>query len=1339
MNTAYCPSTVKLWIRALSLVVAVLFTGQQVLLAAPSAFDSLRPLAVEERDNAGPDGTSRREFLKHSIATAAAIAGAGLTASGVTAVNAPAAEITSDSSQIHQDILIQQRIILANSGLPIWPGAWASFRQRGGGSTDSLFEQEAARIESEEGLKFTQAQEKMLLALGTYSGAQGDAARSKALQGLLDTIVSDSPGSWFSAATAYWQAKAALAKRIAKSAEKRWQEDKENKPMIPTPRRKVDDAIDAQVIADSSLNEICAMRQIYKDLILIGCPLPSFQITLSPFFNSTLSANLGIAPVRDNPISVWDALPPVVGARRAPIRDTAQALKRIADNLKTIMRSKIRSLETQNRTRDRELAIQKILEISKLDISALEKETASYNEINNTQIQLLRSQIEAIDKMITADGDFTITDSSQLAASVVQWNRRIEQTFTNLDVIKSLMRWTAEEQKTYSIMEFYMIELKHKKFNEEVNLDICKILSECSQVIRELGDNFRDMGFAVPLPGALEQVNGFLGFQRFVTPAPVPLEKPLTVQEIDKCTADIKRLQLRYLELRALLKEKLASERTRQAGVEKRLADGENELAETQKKESEKKAKAEMAWLERRFREKIEEAAGNEELIKRIETRKQQDEKAVREEEIKIKQDAESWIIGNRVKKENADDELRLAHIETLEAKVLKAEIALLGSPEGTPQHKNAEQYYDGTVMELLKAKLSRIMARIPQIEKRARTSMYGEYFKALLQELICVRNQLRAQIKWYEDLKALGVPLCSPDFTPSGMVTVQGLAKLVKEGSQQAELLGYIKEIGADGKEIQKGVMKAGMLSLGRGTVLDNCNGTFGENTIYQRVPGGWSPCSQYVKVHLQRGLASAGLKDIMGETYIEIGAPLLGRQTAAGEYWVAGFERFYTISDRPIPLGIDPKSPKDKQGKIIEEKKTYLVAYTLYEMKPQKITLRDGRTITRDEPSPAKVIICSTKDRFERECDLEDPNNKIYNIGEGYPPVIIDTPTRRFELRITQRDPERPEISPQVERVEVKKDNTSAAPVEPGKVKEAAALSASCVLRPLAAAESTIREIHFPAPVWIKEHGFQTDRTQSSYLNRHLAEQEYIESILPMLVQKNQDTRTITLGLLGTSTGEEIARNWYCVATWLEKNGYPIRGDQNTRWQIRIRAVDVDPRVIEEAKARFSGESAFVYAIYNSDRNKDPDLEGNIKEFAGKIVGRVQQDKDLIKEAVKWIQGSMSNPDVLARLIGDGINEKEPDIIISNIASEYLPPDERTKLWGALSKMNACIITMDPFIRNVDNATEAIRLSKLSKLELPDVAMTTYYVRRPFLASRQSLPVEIPQKISPLLQMSV
>ncbi len=273
---------------------------------------------------------------------------------------------------------------------------------------------------------------------------------------------------------------------------------------------------------------------------------------------------------------------------------------------------------------------------------------------------------------------------------------------------------------------------------------------------------------------------------------------------------------------------------------------------------------------------------------------------------------------------------------------------------------------------------------------------------------------------------------------------------------------------------------------------------------------------------------------------------------------------------------------------------------------------------------------------------------------------------------------------------------------------------------LRPLARAESRRLLINFPDAVRINNHPFQTPYTQSSYLNRHFAQRAQIESILPGLVMRNQKTREITVSIVGPSTGEEIVRLWYWVSMWLESQGYHLRGTPEKRWQIHIRAAEIDQGLIEEAQKRLRGKSPFAYAVYPAAINNNPTLENDIQNFTQSIINIVERDADLIEQTVNWIPGDVTTPETVSKMIyGTGKERRETDIIVNNIASIYFTVDSRSKLWKTLTDTGAGIITTDSFICNDGRQTqvETLELKELDRLELPMAGPNIYYLRRPVL----------------------
>jgi chemotaxis methyl-accepting protein methylase len=166
-----------------------------------------------------------------------------------------------------------------------------------------------------------------------------------------------------------------------------------------------------------------------------------------------------------------------------------------------------------------------------------------------------------------------------------------------------------------------------------------------------------------------------------------------------------------------------------------------------------------------------------------------------------------------------------------------------------------------------------------------------------------------------------------------------------------------------------------------------------------------------------------------------------------------------------------------------------------------------------------------------------------------------------------------------------------------------------------------------------------------------------------MPVLDRRaaNRSSDALSIAVLGCSTGEESVRIFWELSTELAQRG--------NKPGIKICGVDLEKRVVTEARRRVSGAKPLQGSMNNDD-----------SEYARDIINGINHDlslKSALRESVEFREGDITKPDTLKEAI-----EKQPDIIFINHTFRLFDQGAQLKIYGALSATfrDAVIAIGDP-----------------------------------------------------------
>ena len=552
-----CSTAFSYLTRTTALAVAFFFLWSQMVWAAPPAF--LRPLAVEEREAPGqlmmypesvktrhPEGvTHRRGFLGTVAAGAAAMLfGAGLVDNTASApivsktqqealapVPSPAA--FSPLAKFLPEMRERQTAMLKRHGETIRSQnnqthsryndpKYVEMLVRRGYMTRASLTDKTPQILGPIG-EIAKLQQDILLGLASYLRAKDNEARSTAWTNLTESV-----DRCLASEIEYWEGKAQEESRRIKRA---FWAKKDIEP-------------------EARLAQAWELREIYKNLRLINCPLLLFKMI----------------PLGNEVNGILDTLPPAVNPDYAPREGRDKAFDLIKASLKKILKEEIGIIEQKK--------------------SGNEEEYYERAKVADAQIDILREQIARVDKIQVGQRNLELQAFSQLGAIVGLWDTRLVDASKDIESTKRLLTGVLREKPkspsreyasgrfsgggmeilgTALIRELFIASLEGLQINEKFNLEVVKMLQECNKITQDMNSHYRALGYAVPFPRTLEPERGFLDFQQFVPPQAIPLKSPPAPDEIKNHSEGIKSCHTRYLGLRAHLKEMLAQARRGEA------------------------------------------------------------------------------------------------------------------------------------------------------------------------------------------------------------------------------------------------------------------------------------------------------------------------------------------------------------------------------------------------------------------------------------------------------------------------------------------------------------------------------------------------------------------------------------------------------------------------------------------------------------------------------------------------------------------------------------------------------------------------------------------------------
>jgi len=902
-----------------------------VVIAAKSGKSKKPTQAPEdsrEKEAPGSRGISRRTF---NIAAALGILGLGLAAKSAQGAE-ELEKLSADNPElatIIRYIREHQRQILLNNGLDIWPEYSQVITDFDTMLVSKEFMHprglERSRVESEEGLAVAKAQQVVLGVLADYLVAPQD-EKEKMWVRLVDSI-----DEYFGCEEAYWVRVVDIDKDQDRDDERIYVKGYATKDQR-------DSWKDQRLIQSTKLDQVKELRAIYRDLARLDTSLPLFHI---------------IPP--DSEIrGIWEALPPIVNPKPLTSEERKNAGGRIKERIKRALRMEIEPMLAEVRMGERHLRWSEKMHrrgyMSNFAFSEEKREQSARIRKVAARERVLQAQTEKIDNMELAD-ILELPILEQLAVSV-------EKSVQKKNVTEEAVKWAT---RIYS-----KTGIKSVKDLAEFNDKAARIQLKGNEILKELAEHYRAMGLAVSFPETADPSRGLLDFQQFVTPSPIPIDRPLTEQELKEHTDRIRELEETYMDGSIEFKGMVAQRRRIYA-----------------------------EWMLNKYLAKVGPL-----------DRSARAQKA------------------HEIKKRYQRTELHLADMENLEADMLRAEQALLRLEEKTPVYLRAREEYEALVMGVLRERLAYTNELISIYKDRVVPPPMQEHNRARIEELENKHTRLTSQINWYQMIKEFGkvqgldLPLPSPYFAASGVTAIERLRKAAKGSVKRAKVHGYVKEIGPDGKTHLVGVFEPGSIPLGLVVYDDSCNGRLGENIIHRSLERGrgYEAIGQNIRVACDLGGFFEGTDpNSIGLAYPESAGIQLVRQMASGEYHVDAIEGFYTIDPKGILLGRDPE---EKPGE-----KKYLYAHTLYKMEEVTLRFRDGREVTRYQLVPKRIIVRSTEDKWGKEFEPTDSTREgkpvmgeSIEIVEGVP-IHIDTKAGRVPLKV-KKDSRYPERRARIER---------------------------------------------------------------------------------------------------------------------------------------------------------------------------------------------------------------------------------------------------------------------------------------------------------------------------------
>lgn len=886
------------------------------------------PEGSRGEEASGSGVISRRTF---NITAALGILGLGLAAKSAQGAE-ELEKLSADNPELASIIKYirkHQRQILLNNGLDIWP----EYSQVITDFDTMLLRKEfihprgleRSRVESEEGLALAKAQQAVLGILADYLVAPED-GKEEMWARLTDVI-----DEYFGCEQAYRAKIVDIEKGQDKDDERIYIKGYATKDQL-------DSWKDQRLVQSTKLDQVKELRVIYRELAKLDTGLPLFHI---------------IPP--DSEIrGIWEALPPIVNPKPLTSEERKSAAGRIKERIKRALMMEIEPMRAEVRMGERHLRWSEKMHrrgyMSNFAFSEEKREQSAREKKVAGREKVLHTQMEKIDNMELAD-ILELPILEQLSASV-------ESAVKKKNVTEETLKWATRFYRKTGI--------KPEKDLAEFNDKAARIQLKGNEVLQELAEHYRAMGLAVSFPETADPSRGLLDFQQFVTPSPIPIDKPLTEEELKEHTDRIRELEEAYMDGSIEFKGMVAQRRRIHA-----------------------------EWMLNTYLAKIGPL-----------------DRSVRAQN------------AHEIKKRYQRTELHLADIENLEADMLRAEQALLRLEEKTPAYLRARGEYEALVMRVLRERLAYTGELISIHKDRVVPPSMQEHNKARIEELKNKHTRLTSQIDWYRMIKEFGevqgidLPLPSPYFAASGITAIERLRKAAKGTVKRAKVHGYVKEIGPDGKEHLVGVFEPGSIPLGLVVYDDSCNGRLGENIIHRslEVGRGYEAIGQNIRVACDLGGFFEGTDpNSIGLAYPESAGVQLVRQMASGEYHVDAIEGFYTIDPKGILLGRDPK---EKPGE-----KKYLYAHTFYKMEEVILRLRDGRKVTRYQLVPKRVIVRSTEDKWGKKFDPTDSTREekpvmgeSIEIAEGVP-ILIDTKAGKVPIKV-KKDSRYPERRARIER---------------------------------------------------------------------------------------------------------------------------------------------------------------------------------------------------------------------------------------------------------------------------------------------------------------------------------
>lgn len=171
-----------------------------------------------------------------------------------------------------------------------------------------------------------------------------------------------------------------------------------------------------------------------------------------------------------------------------------------------------------------------------------------------------------------------------------------------------------------------------------------------------------------------------------------------------------------------------------------------------------------------------------------------------------------------------------------------------------------------------------------------------------------------------------------------------------------------------------------------------------------------------------------------------------------------------------------------------------------------------------------------------------------------------------------------------------------------------------------------------------------------ENSFLNRHLAQWSWMqENLLQDLIRRKED-KEINVIVLGSSTGEEVARSYFEITKALIESGQNVRD-----WKIKINGYDYNEEVVEESRKRLTGKRGFrVESRLGDDLEYSSELIRTLNRYRAEFAKSFEiQEKDILE--TEAIQAEMPRA----------------DIILLNHVLRNLNSDQNQKLFGNMDRL--------------------------------------------------------------------